>query len=89
MKLLTCPVNGPRNITEFQYLGPLRPEQAEEGATLISRVFFPPNPAGALVEWWRHTTSNTIFLAERNTLSDEIIRTWLPTKSDSQKGAIA
>lgn len=89
MKILTCPLNGPRNITEFQYLGPVREEPAEEASQLIARIFFPPNPAGVLVEWWRHTTSNTLFLAERNTLTDEVLRTWLPAKPDSEKGATA
>lgn len=86
MKILDCPLNGPRNITEFQYLGPLRQEEAEDAANLVARVFFPPNPAGVLVEWWRHTTSNTVFLAERNTLTDEVLRTWLPERK-SPEGA--
>lgn len=89
MKILICPLNGPRNITEFQYLGPVREEEAENVDQLVSRVFFPPNPAGVLVEWWRHTTSNTVFLAERNTVSDEILRTWLPGRAPADKGSEA
>lgn len=89
MKILTCPLNGPRNINEFQYLGPLRDEEAENADQLVSRVFFPPNPAGLLVEWWRHTTSNTVFLAERNTVTDEVLRTWLPARKPAEEGAEA
>lgn len=85
MKILDCPLNGPRNITEFQYLGPLRQEEAEDAESLVARVFFPPNPAGVLVEWWRHTTSNTVFLAERNTLTDEVVRTWLPDRKSPEE----
>lgn len=85
MKILDCPLNGPRNITEFQYLGPVREEEAENADDLVSRIFFPPNPAGVLVEWWRHTTSNTVFLAERNTLTDEVLRTWLPDRKSAEE----
>ncbi|QYK42197.1 MAG: sarcosine oxidase subunit delta [Paracoccaceae bacterium] len=80
MKLLTCPLNGPRNIDEFQYLGPLRPDLAEGAADAdwAAHLFRAENRPGPMVEWWRHTPSNTVFLAERHTLTDTILRTWLP-----------
>ncbi|MCX8995928.1 sarcosine oxidase subunit delta [Rhizobiaceae bacterium BDR2-2] len=78
MKILNCPINGPRNINEFQCFGPVKDEAPETAESIVSRIFHAANPAGPLVEWWRHTPSNTFFLAERNTLTDEIIRTWLP-----------
>lgn len=78
MKILNCPINGPRNISEFQYFGPVREEAPETAATIVARNFHAANPAGPLVEWWRHTPSNTVFLAERDTVTDEILRTWLP-----------
>ena len=33
MKILTCPLNGPRNIDEFQYLGPVRPAPDPEATS--------------------------------------------------------
>ena len=79
MKILHCPINGPKNVDEFQYLGPSRQEAPETADLILARLFYPANPSGLLVEWWRHTPSNTVFLAERNTLTDEVVRTWLPT----------
>lgn len=80
MKLLTCPVNGPRNISEFQYLGPVRGASAERAGELVEALFYHENPLGPLKEWWRHTPSNTVFIAERHTVSDEILATWLPNR---------
>jgi len=80
MKLLTCPLNGPRNIDEFQYLGPLRPELSKDApdAAWAVHLFRAENRPGPMVEWWRHTPSNTVFLAERHTVTDTVLRTWLP-----------
>lgn len=80
MKLLTCPVNGPRNITEFQYLGPVRAASAERSDQLVEALFYHENPLGVLKEWWRHTPSNTVFVAERHTVSDQIVTTYLPNR---------
>ena len=78
MKILTCPVNGPRNISEFQYLGPVRKASTETPGELIEALFYAENPLGVLTEWWRHTPSNTVFVAERHTVSDQILATYLP-----------
>lgn len=80
MKLLTCPVNGPRNITEFQYLGPVRAANPELPDQLTEALFYVENPLGMLTEWWRHTPSNTIFVAERHTVTDQIVATYLPNR---------
>ena len=80
MKILTCPVNGPRNITEFQYLGPVRPTGADTPDRLIEVLFYAENPLGVLREWWRHTPSNIVFVAERHTVSDDILTTYLPNR---------
>lgn len=84
MKRLTCPMNGPRDITEFQYLGPLRRTRPEDAATVTQHLFYVENPIGPMIEWWRHRPSNTVFLAERHTATDQIIRTWLPDGSETQ-----
>lgn len=84
MKRLTCPMNGPRDVTEFQYLGPLRRTRAEDRDALTEHLFYAENPTGPMIEWWRHRPSNTVLLAERHMSTDEIIRTWLPDGSEQQ-----
>lgn len=79
MKLLTCPLNGPRNITEFTYGGeyhPLPEPLASDDRAWAEYVFFHANEAGVVLEWWCHTASAYWFVAERDTLSDEILRTF-------------
>lgn len=80
MKIMTCPVNGPRNITEFQYLGPVRDANPDEPDQLIDALFYAANPLGVLREWWRHTPSNVVLIAERHTVSDQILATYLPNR---------
>lgn len=87
MKLLTCPLNGPRNIHEFQYLGPLRPDpdpEATEDGAWAQHLFRAENRPGLIREWWRHTPSNTVFQADRHIVTDEIIATFLPGEGPSR-----
>ena len=83
MKLLTCPMNGPRNIDEFQSFGPLRtmpdPDAASDGEW-AGYLFRWENRKGVTVEWWRHVPTNYFFLAERDTVSNEILRTFDPAE---------
>lgn len=78
MKQLTCPMNGLRDISEFQYLGPKRATDPESPETVVRHVFYYENPIGPMVEWWRHRPTNTVFLAERHTATDQVLRTWMP-----------
>ncbi|MEM8758719.1 MAG: sarcosine oxidase subunit delta [Pseudomonadota bacterium] len=81
MKLLTCPLNGPRPISEFQYLGPLRPKpdpDATDDAEWAAYLFGGPNARDWQREWWRHAPSNTVFLAERHLGTNTVQRTYLP-----------
>ncbi len=80
MKVIVCPVNGARSISEFAYGGELRsmPEpQAVDDATWADYIFNRSGSAGIKKEWWCHTPSNTWFIAERNTQTDEVLRTYL------------
>lgn len=80
MKIMICPINGARSISEFAYGGEVRsmPDpQTVENAAWASYVFNRNNAPGIKKEWWCHTPSNTWFIAERNTASDEILRTYL------------
>ncbi len=78
MKLLDCPLNGSRNIDEFQYLGPLRPPPGDGDAAWTAHLFLSENRPDVVCEWWRHTPSNTVFLAERHIVTDTVLRTFLP-----------
>ena len=79
MKIMPCPLNGPRNISEFAYGGEveLMPDpntsSSEEWAEY---VFFSDNRAGVVREWWCHSATSYWFIAERNTVTDEIVRTY-------------
>lgn len=78
MKIMICPMNGPRNISEFTCYGPVRapadPQAASDGEWCHA-LFFLDNRAGVIREWWRHNPSNYFFIAERNTVTDEIVAT--------------
>lgn len=80
MKLLCCPINGLRPVQEFAYGGELRimPDPAtatdEEWADY---VFNRTGEPGIRREWWYHIASGTWFIAERDTLKDEVLRTYL------------
>jgi len=79
MKLLTCPLNGPRNITEFAYGGEFHAMPSADSCELeswVEYVYFHENPAGIVLEWWCHTATSYWFLAERNTVTDTVLRTF-------------
>jgi sarcosine oxidase subunit delta len=78
MKIMTCPLNGPRNISEFACLGECRTPPGPEASTRewADFVFFENNPAGLVREWWIHVPTNYVFIAERDTLTEEILRTF-------------
>jgi len=79
MKLMTCPLNGPRNISEFASGGEvvLQPDpRTLSDAAWADQVFLANNTAGVVREWWCHLASTYWFIAERNTVTDEILRTY-------------
>ena len=83
MKLLNCPINGIRPISEFVYGGTYRdmpnPDDMSD-AEWASYVYNRNNAPGIKKEWWYHSPSGTWFIAERNTMSDEVMDTYLPNK---------
>jgi sarcosine oxidase subunit delta len=88
MKLLTCPLNGPRNISEFTYGGeyhPMPDPNTADSRAWAEHVFFHDNAAGIVTEWWCHTASSFWFLAERNTISDEVVRTFEASEIFNQR----
>jgi sarcosine oxidase, subunit delta len=80
MKVMTCPINGTRPISEFVYGGEVRlmPDpQSVDDVAWADYIFNRNGVAGVKQEWWCHTPSNTWFLIDRNTVTDEILRTYL------------
>ena len=39
-------------------------------------VFFHDNKADVVTEWWCHSPTSYWFLAQRNTVTDEVVRTF-------------
>ncbi|GHT92259.1 sarcosine oxidase subunit delta [Betaproteobacteria bacterium] len=80
MKIMTCPINGSRPVSEFAYWGAVRdmPDpKAASDTEWADYVFNRDNAPGVKKEWWCHTPSNTWFIAERDTEKDVVINTWL------------
>ena len=80
MKLLRCPVNGLRPLQEFSFGGELRPMPdpgSVSDAEWADYVFNRSGEPGVRLEWWHHLASGVWFLAERDTLNDRILRTFL------------
>ena len=83
MKILTCPLNGPRNIAEFTYGGQVKPMPNPAEATdqeWAHYVFYGDNHIGVVREWWMNTPSSYWFIVERHNQSDEVIRTYDPAE---------
>lgn len=81
MKIMNCPLNGPRNIDEFSYFGPVKdmpPVGQASDAEWARYVFHAPNPVGVLKEWWCHAPTNFFFIAERDTATDRVVATYPP-----------
>jgi sarcosine oxidase subunit delta len=79
MKIIACPLNGPRPLLEFVCGGAVRAlpdpdacSDAEWSAYLYARRSVP----GVQREWWCHTPSGYWFIAERDTARDEILKTY-------------
>ena len=88
MKILTCPLNGPRNISEFTYGGELHamPNPVNSNPREWAEyVFFHDNQAGVVTEWWCHTATSYWFLAQRNTISDQVLRTFPTSEVFTQR----
>ena len=92
MKLMTCPLNGPRNISEFICHGEVHTSPDPDictDAEWSDYIWTANNTAGVVREWWCHTPTNYWFLAERNTVTDEILRTYPVTVPGDEEGPAA
>ena len=75
MKIMPCPLNGPRNISEFVCLGEVKAMPAADAplGAWAGYLFMEENRAGRVREWWCHLATNYVFIAERDTRTDEIV----------------
>jgi sarcosine oxidase subunit delta len=79
MKLVPCPLNGLRPADEFIYGGEVRhmPDPAQcTDADWARYVFHRSGVPGVKREWWCHAPSGYWFIAERDTTTDEILRSY-------------
>jgi sarcosine oxidase subunit delta len=88
MKLMTCPLNGVRNISEFVCGGDVL--DMPDPNTCSDRewadyLFMEENTKGMVREWWMHAASSYWFIAERNTETNEIIKTYPASEIYNQR----
>ena len=79
MKIMNCPLNGARNISEFVYGGEVKDmpnHQTCSDKEWADYVFYSDNTIRVVKEWWFHSPSGYWFIAERHTASDEILKTY-------------
>ncbi len=79
MKIMPCPLNGERNISEFVCFGEVaqipNPDKASDAAW-AEYLWNSNNVRGVVREWWCHAATSYWFIAERDTATDEILRTY-------------
>jgi sarcosine oxidase, subunit delta len=82
MILLQCPYCGPRNASEFRYVGEVseRPDPNETGVEdWRAYLYARNNPAGWTTETWYHSAGcRKHFVAERHTVTNEARDVRLP-----------
>ena len=79
MKLIDCPLTGPRPVSGFVCGGEVREMQDParmSDADWADQIFLQNNDAGMVREWWFHGPTALWFIAERDTLTDTIVRTY-------------
>lgn len=90
MKILHCPINGPRPIQEFAFGGEVREMPTPSTATdaqWADYVFNREGQPAVKREWWYHLASSTWFIAERDNVTDEIKRTYLYNRDGMESRA--
>lgn len=78
MKIMVCPLNGPRPVAEFVYGGEVRyspdPDTCSD-AEWSNYVFNRSGSPGVKYEWWCHIASGFWFVVLRDTTRDVVIAT--------------
>jgi heterotetrameric sarcosine oxidase delta subunit len=86
--LLTCPNCGTREVTDFGFGGEFtqRPASRPSWRELNTYNYFRKNVAGVQREWWFHRSGcRAWFIAERDTRSNEVFFTALPSEIATQE----
>jgi sarcosine oxidase, subunit delta len=76
MKILACPLNGPRPVSEFVYGGEFRVSPDPDTCTdaeWSSYVFNRSGSPGTKYEWWCHIASGFWFIVLRDTARDVVL----------------
>jgi heterotetrameric sarcosine oxidase delta subunit len=79
--LLHCPNCGDRSVYEFRFGGEVkeRPAPDAPAAEWVEYRYSRINAAGVQTEWWFHRSGCGQWLrAVRNTISNEVLQTFLP-----------
>jgi heterotetrameric sarcosine oxidase delta subunit len=90
--LLECPNCGRRDVNEFRYQGEVtkRPPPDPTLRALADYVYFRDNVAGVQREWWYHRIGcGTWFVAERDTRSNDVLRTEIPPPTGAGAAALS
>ena len=89
--LMTCPNCGVREVADFGFGGEVTPRPKQEPASLrelSTYNYFKRNAAGIQREWWVHRSGcRAWFLAERDTLTNEVQWSALPKDADGAAAA--
>ena len=79
--LIPCPHCGPRSVYEFRFGGEMkqRPQPDASESDWYRYIHTKANRAGEQTEWWFHRSGCRQWLkAERNTVTNQVLRTWFP-----------
>jgi sarcosine oxidase subunit delta len=78
--LVNCPNCGPREVEELRSAGEVtrRPVVTPSARELNTYVYFRENRAGLQREWWFCRVCEEWFLADRNTVTNDVRATWVP-----------
>lgn len=89
--LVPCPSCGPREVEELRCAGEVtrRPRERPTVRELNEYVYFRENVAGVHREWWFCRACEDWFLAERDTVTNEVSRTWHPERPTATGAAAA
>jgi sarcosine oxidase subunit delta len=84
--LISCPNCGPRPVTEFRYGGERRVSpQTSDHREWAHYLYARSNKLGVQSEWWYHRLGcQRWFLAQRHTLTNEVLDTHWLDETDSE-----
>ena len=89
---MPCPLNGLRNISEFICGGEVKsmPDPITgKNLEWAEYLFIENNTKGVVREWWMHVPTSYWFIAERNTETEEIIKTYPASELFKQRVVFA